>query len=497
MICTFGRLKFIAMIYLLLVPLMRIAHADEMNVSCSSILNKSFLLESRNSSQFMEKAVNSENKLFQVFDYKMKVIDQQPALIIKYRITSCYFDTLYPMPLNNVALTAIVDLDKKNTSPKVQQIFIDKNVGEAIIQFESDDFNELSTRKFEFNFAGDYETINSQNNSVIANWKQTYSISRNVTNSDEVSFEVKVLPNEIVKPVQDSNKPTTPVTKTPLMNNQIDLLFVVDFSAEMSIYLKQFGDQLPGLVKELNAMGVDYRIAVTTVNSNGKLISSPKVLTNVTPNAGEVLSNLFSSGPYSSDMLKQGLDSMVSVFAQKSSDPRNEFFRKDAKLNIITISGRDDFSKFAMTSYKSFLDKLKPISQNSSNSWVFNYLGTPAVNISCGEFPSSGKRYVDLARYSNGIIESICQSNWEEISSRLSGEVNNMMTNYYFSKKPIQKSILVTVNGSMISESDTEGWSFVEANNSAGTKIYYIKFNGSLKPDAYSKIEVKYDPSDI
>jgi hypothetical protein len=494
MISPIEKIKSIAMICLLTFPIMKSAYADESKISCSNILSSNVLLEKNNIS---EKALNLENKLFQVFDYKMTVIDQQPALIIKYRITTCYFDTLYPMPLNNVALTAIVDLDKKNTAPTVQQIFIDKNIGEAIIQFNSDDFEELNTRNFEFNFSGDYETINSQNNSVIANWKQSYSISKKAASSDDETYEVKVLPSEVVKPVQDSKKPTTPVTKPPLMSNQIDLLFVVDFSTEMSKYLKQFGEQLPNIVKELNSMGIDYRIAVTTVNSNGKLVSNPKVLTSTTLNAGDILSNLFTSGASSSDMFKQGLDSMVLVFSPKATDSRNDFFRKDAKLNIITISGRDDFSKYTLSSYKSFLDKLKPISQNSSNSWVFNYLGTSVLNRSCGEFPTTGKRYLELAKYSNGLIESICQPNWEEISSSLTSGLNNMMTNYYFPKKPNKKSIIVTVNGNTIPENDVDGWSYVEGNNSAGTNIFYVKFNGTLKPDAFSKIEVKYDASDI
>ncbi len=286
--------------------------------------------------------------------------------------------------------------------------------------------------------------------------------------------------------------------QTPTYNNKVDLLFLSDDSSAMLPYRQQMGTQAQAIINRLNAMGMDYHIAVTTTSvgagyKGGTFIGNT-YLTKATPNVATALANNLAFNVPGSD-LEQGLTSLqLSLSASNLQNSGGGFLRSDALLAVLIMSSDDDYSSGTVASVVSFFNTLKKPFANGAPSWVANYVGSLTLHSTCSNFVNVGSRYVQLAQANSGIVESICNTDWSVTMSDVQVMISQLMTNYYLSSQPNPATIVVTVNGSTVTNNSLNGWTLQSSGTGTATQ-YYIEFHGSAIPTLYSSVKVSFTPA--
>jgi hypothetical protein len=293
--------------------------------------------------------------------------------------------------------------------------------------------------------------------------------------------------------------------QTPLFNNKVDIVFMADDSSSMGVFQRGLAGQMNSMVRTLNDMGMDYHIAVTTSSvgtgfSGGRFVGSPSYLTNANPNAAGLLTSRLLVGQAGSD-LEQGLSAVKLALSPSNLSGANAgFLRDDALLAIIVLSNEDDYSAGSVQSYVDFFSGIKRPFANGARSWVFNFLGITALTSGCatqegpfGAYIEPGLRYMDLVNASEGSKNSICTADWAQVVTNVKVRINQLLTDFYLSRKPKLDTIKVTINGLSVPAGSTNGWTYEEKVDN-GVTYYFIRFHGSAVPSLYDKIEIKFDP---
>lgn len=283
-------------------------------------------------------------------------------------------------------------------------------------------------------------------------------------------------------------------------NNKVDILWIVDNSTSMLKHQQRLSEQVPDLVSKLNALKMDYHMAVVTTSmggdnpDGGKFIGSPKYVTSATPNLVNTLKSRMIVGEAGSN-LERGLESMErSLSSGYLANEGRGFFRDDALLVVIALSDEDDFSKSnssaGISYYTSFLDGIKAPWVDGSRSWVFNFIGVLSLTSQCktfNDFASAGLSYMGLADVSGGVKESICSTSLSSAVTNIRARIYQILTDFKLSTVPVIETIAVTINGAAVPRSTVNGWDYLEASNS-------IRFYGSAVPAADASIKVDFKP---
>lgn len=285
-------------------------------------------------------------------------------------------------------------------------------------------------------------------------------------------------------------------------NNKVDILWIVDNSTSMLKHQQRLSEQVPDLVSKLNALKMDYHMAVVTSSmggsnpDGGKFIGNPKYVTSKTPDLVNSLKNRMIVGEAGSN-LERGLESMENALS--SGYLANEgkgFYREDALLVVIALSDEDDFSKSnssaGITYYKNFLDSIKTPWVDGSRSWVFNFIGVLSLTSQCktfNDFASAGLSYMGLADESGGVKESICSTNLASAVGNIRSRIYQILTDFKLSKVPLVETIEVKINGVSIPRDTVNGWDYVASLN-------VVRFYGTAVPAADASIKVDFKPKD-
>lgn len=230
---------------------------------------------------------------------------------------------------------------------------------------------------------------------------------------------------------------------------QVDVLFVVDNSGSMQDEQQNLGQNLAAFLSHAQATGVDYHIAVTTTGlessksnwsacpggadggENGRFFpvngTSPRIITPSTPSAGAVFATNTNVGVCHWN--EQGLEGMYRALSAplvysvddpttaQSLDGNAGFLREEARLAVIAISDEEDFSPRAVSFYETFLKALKG---GDLSRVLFSAVVTTEETGRCSGGSSAGSRYMQLARDTGGVVESICTPDWARSLERLS-----------------------------------------------------------------------------
>ncbi|MFY0568324.1 choice-of-anchor D domain-containing protein [Archangium lansingense] len=276
------------------------------------------------------------------------------------------------------------------------------------------------------------------------------------------------------------------------LRNKVDVLFVVDNSGSMMDEQQNLGANFSAVLGPASARNVDYHIAVTTTGlehssggwavcpggaeggENGRLFpvdnSSPRVITPTTPWAEAVFARNTQVGVCHWN--EQGLEAMFRALSDPlvynvddartplPMDGNAGFLREDATLAIIVVSDEEDFSPQPVSFYETFLLGLKGGDRSKVS---FSAVVGPEDLNSCRSASSSGSRYIQLARATDGVVENICTPNWAASLERISKSAFTPTRVFPLSETPSDTShILVRVDGVEM----TTGWTYSPATNS-------------------------------
>ena len=310
---------------------------------------------------------------------------------------------------------------------------------------------------------------------------------------------------------------------------KLDVLFLVDNSGSMSSSQNNLAANFSSFIDRFITKGYDFKIAVGTTDayygdqflSTGCslcTVNQTRFRSGVAPSPVYVIDkNNYDLGLASEvTRLKSEFSANVKVGISGSGDERafssikallnsslnSGFHRSDAYLAIIVVSDEEDFSQDNYTmnetytnpalhtvqSYKDFLNTFTGAQSGVDYSVSTISILDSTCLATLGSGRKIGQRYMQLADLTGGTKNSLCapfDTTLDNISSTIEGQAQALFT---LTKKPIISSIRVVIDGNLVPQSDTNGWSYDAASNT-------VRINGSTyKPNAGSNVMINFDP---
>lgn len=283
-------------------------------------------------------------------------------------------------------------------------------------------------------------------------------------------------------------------------NTEVDVLWVIDTSSSMDKHQSLLAAQVGLFVDSLNKTGLNYQMAVTTMDmsssgAKGKFLGSPAILTASTPGLISQLQARLQAGA-SGSPVERGLEAMkASVSAPLSSAGGNNygFLRPNALLAVIFLSNEDDQS--ASADYGAFLDSVRPPLPSGERSWVAQFMGVTPDDPTCktsewdqAGYSEAGLKYIALADESGGNSEAICDADLRRALTNVKARILEIITEYKLARVPNLSTLQIFINGALVPQDAVNGWTYHSNTNS-------IRFHGTAVPRSDATIMVKYDPT--
>lgn len=285
--------------------------------------------------------------------------------------------------------------------------------------------------------------------------------------------------------------------QTITYNNKVDVLWIVDDSESMELHQNAIAQQFGSFVDVLTQNSMDFNIAITTTDMSGSgekggFVGSPKVLNSLLPEVKDVFFNSVRVG-ISGSPLSRGLEAMKAALSPTLLAGGNRgFLRPDARLVIIFVSDDDDHSAGTAASYASFLDQVRPEFAFKARGWMVNFIGVTTLGGGCltgtSRFGYPGERYMELAKNSFGIAESICSADMASALRNIRSRIVGMITEYVLERSPIDGTLFVYVDGVQIPADSVNGYSY-------NTETRVVRFNGKAVPGPDSAVKIEYQPA--
>jgi len=220
--------------------------------------------------------------------------------------------------------------------------------------------------------------------------------------------------------------------------------------------------------------------------------TSPKIITNTTPDVSGAFANNVKIGTCCSDEQEAGLQAAwMALSPPNVDDPSMNagFLREDAKLYIICVSDEQDQSKGTPDFYVDYFSSIKGYRNTEMMKVSAIVIPSPKPG-GCGADSSSpGTRYIEVADRTGGIFESLCTSNWAQALDNLGIDAFASIREFPLSRPADENTIVVTINDVEIPEASSEGgadgWTYYEDTNT-------IYFGDDYVPEKGDKIEVSY-----
>lgn len=279
-------------------------------------------------------------------------------------------------------------------------------------------------------------------------------------------------------------------------NNKVDIVMIMDNSTSMLQYQNKFANETPGMLSALNRYGLDYHIAVVTTDmrpnaTGGKFVGSPKYLTNGTSGLTSILQSRVVVGQAGSD-LTRGMDSVKTAMSPTylTGDGAG-FFRDDALLAIIVVTNGEDYSSLAANDYVNYFNALKPPLDTGARSWTLNFIGVTSISGNCstsGDFKEAGLKYMSIADSSGGVKASICETTLSTAVSNVRARIVEILSAYHLDRVPNLATVVVTLNGAVVPQNATNGWTYDAAQQA-------IVFHGTYLPGVNDSVKVDFKPA--
>ena len=272
---------------------------------------------------------------------------------------------------------------------------------------------------------------------------------------------------------------------------KVDILFVMSNAGSMALERVALAGNFQDFFNILVSEQADFRVGViSTDQDNGAILvgtdGGTPIIDNTTANASQIFLQNVTMPPGRVSWV-QALNMMQ--LALSGVNPG--FLRDDAALAIIAVSNSDDES-FGGVPY--FARYLKGVKQQGYENWTtFSTIagdlpsGCEPANQSqfYGSEASPAPRLIQMAHTTGGVVGSICDPSFETTLASIAGALNTLRRTFPLSILPDIGTITVTVNGEVIPEDPSQGWTYVPSNNS-------IEFLGSYVPPPGADIEIEY-----
>lgn len=307
---------------------------------------------------------------------------------------------------------------------------------------------------------------------------------------------------------------------------KIDVLWVIDNSGSMRTSQANLASNFQSFIQRFQTHNYDFNMAVVTTDGwkkefypsavtqqirKGALIddspvtysdSGVYVMNNNTANLSSVFSVNIQQGIYG-DGDERAFDSMKQSLLDSFNTGLN-FRRPEAFLAVIMVGDEEDGSwngtgmgsagnLRSVQSYVDFLDGFTGGTANGRN-YSVSTISVPdsacAASLNTDGFSRTvGARFKELSNLTGGIAGSLC-SNFGTTLNLISDTIVQLSSAFKLNREPIPETIRVYVDGALVPNSNTNGWTYDAAN-------IQIIFHGSAVPSANSNVNIAFDPKTI
>ncbi|MEQ1876639.1 MAG: hypothetical protein ABL958_08330 [Bdellovibrionia bacterium] len=306
-----------------------------------------------------------------------------------------------------------------------------------------------------------------------------------------------------------------------VINNKLDILWVMDNSGSMQPYQDNVAANFTAFMTQFVTKGYDYQIAVTASDAwRAPFIPNP-TFAKFRDGAGSTHSGVFVITPQTLNPInvfniniKQGIagsgdERAFSSFKESLNSSLNAgFLRSDSFLAVIIISDEDDFSHdggnyinrdysypglHPISHYTNYLDALTGTSGDTRR---YSVSAMAVLDNACLTNPAThpgaiiGLRYQQLVAATDGVQGSLCSTNFADELDKIQQKIAELSTQFLLNRVPIVETIQVKVNGILVPNNGTNGWSYISSANA-------IRFHGSAIPPQGAQIQVDFDPVTI
>jgi hypothetical protein len=301
---------------------------------------------------------------------------------------------------------------------------------------------------------------------------------------------------------------------------KIDVLWVIDNSGSMATSQNNLASNFQSFIARFNQSNYDFHMGVVTTDGWEKAFSNSTtaqqkarlrdglgsnhsgvfVMDKNTANLSTVFSTNIKQGTGGNGD-ERGLESMrLSLL-----DPFNVNFRRaDAFLAVIIVSDEEDGSSstsafeskpnyYPISRYTDFLDDLTGGTASGRNYSVSSIIVQDDAckdQLNSDNFQRTvGSRYAAMSAATQGVTASLC-SNFGTSLQLISDSIIQLSSVFKLNREPVVESIVIKVNGSVVPQDATNGWTYDAAKLT-------ITFHGSAVPGANADIRISYDPVSI
>jgi len=285
----------------------------------------------------------------------------------------------------------------------------------------------------------------------------------------------------------------------------VDILFVVDNSASMSEEQIALADGFQSFIDQIETAAIDFHIGIITTSQDtddpnrGHLIGDRPLFLTRSDDYVNLFDQRVQIGTNGSDKEK-GLDAAQNAISLNMLTKWNiGFVRPGANLLIIIVSDEDDCSddgaldgqdakacyqqRELLVPVQTEVDRIRSRKIQGELVQIAGILGP--FDGSCQDsYP--GRRYAQAVLQTGGLLGKICDADWSSTLGSLGLNAIGILDQFKLSSAADPTSLVVSVDGTQVSEDDTDGWTYDSLH-------WLIIFHGTSVPPEGSEITVEYD----
>jgi hypothetical protein len=276
----------------------------------------------------------------------------------------------------------------------------------------------------------------------------------------------------------------------------VDILWVIDDSGSMHDQRTELTDSFDKFFLNLSASQTDFQMATISTNRDhgAQLHWASGSGQIITPSMGvdAGLADFTDQLDYPINSRVKWVQGLAMMKKFLSTPSLNQgFLRPGAALAVIAVSDGDDDSLGPVGYYARFLREVK--GQGNENLVTFSTISgdlpsgcQPAIDAQFyGSRADAAVRFTGLARATNGVVGSICDTNFQDTLIQIAEALNTLRKIFPLSLAPDLGTLTVTVNGTPIPRDANTGWTYVASVNA-------IEFLGSYVPPPNADIRLQY-----
>ncbi len=327
----------------------------------------------------------------------------------------------------------------------------------------------------------------------------THETALLVHHSAEGSPSRVILRGEAMDDVRSTESFTQPT------GPKLDVLWVIQNTFLADDEHRKLAGYIDSFIDVAESANADYHMAVTVTDSRSPSAGS---LERCFPHPAQIRSTYSTRedrvealsctvtglGVNGSFLFVSGLGAAMRAIERAididGQDPQNNsaagFIRPDAKLMVIILSTRDDDSVESNALLRDYLLSVK--GAHRPERMVVHALAGPVLG-PCENQPFwfvwPGYRYFWMTRETGGLFYDVCEENWQPFFDQIGLDAFTPIDEWDLTGAADPSTMSVLVNGSTVTPSMTDGYTFLPQSNS-------VRFHGSAVPAPGAQVEVSY-----